>query len=417
LLFYDDENQYLIKEYIEGELLLDYISKGEIDLNIYVDILYAIYSAENNNMNIDYFPTNFLINDNKIFYVDYEVNEYSEDWDFRHWGIYMWMNVIGTKDLIENQSYKNLVTETGKSDCFIYHPFLNEMIDFLDTMNFHKLLKRDIFSKLDISNFELVDSGMAAETVVVRSSNADLFIKSYNPDSIETYYEELSAFKTLRELMPPLLDAFYDDRGYSFLIMKYLDNIKVNSDFEACNHAYDLTEPLINLHKLTESDGRTSDWLANVIINLNSKEMIDIIPKLDLVIKYLKNNTYNIKDGTVALLHGDYHIWNVLLTKDKPYIIDCHLKLGDTRLDVYWAYTLMVRAGFVRFANQFLEIYKRFNPEIIVNEDYFIVLSNILWFETVMYEIKDKTPNILHTLVDAMFEFDIMKQITNAVLM
>jgi tRNA A-37 threonylcarbamoyl transferase component Bud32 len=61
LLFYDDENQYLIKEYIEGELLLDYISKGEIDLNIYVDILYAIYSAENNNMNIDYFPTNFML--------------------------------------------------------------------------------------------------------------------------------------------------------------------------------------------------------------------------------------------------------------------------------------------------------------------------------------------------------------------
>ena len=41
-------------------------------------------------LNIDYFPTNFVIRDGMIWYVDYECNEYMEEWNFENWGIKYW---------------------------------------------------------------------------------------------------------------------------------------------------------------------------------------------------------------------------------------------------------------------------------------------------------------------------------------
>lgn len=42
------------------------------------------------NINIDYFPTNFIVQDELIWYIDYECNEYMEKWDFENWGIKYW---------------------------------------------------------------------------------------------------------------------------------------------------------------------------------------------------------------------------------------------------------------------------------------------------------------------------------------
>ena len=41
-------------------------------------------------INIDYFPTNFGIRGGQIWYVDYECNDYMEEWNFENWGIRYW---------------------------------------------------------------------------------------------------------------------------------------------------------------------------------------------------------------------------------------------------------------------------------------------------------------------------------------
>lgn len=38
-------------------------------------------------INIDYFPTNFVVQDGEIYYIDYEDNHYMEEWNFENWGI------------------------------------------------------------------------------------------------------------------------------------------------------------------------------------------------------------------------------------------------------------------------------------------------------------------------------------------
>jgi len=41
-------------------------------------------------LNIDYFPTNFVVQEGQLYYVDYECNPYMQQWDFDHWGIKYW---------------------------------------------------------------------------------------------------------------------------------------------------------------------------------------------------------------------------------------------------------------------------------------------------------------------------------------
>lgn len=45
-------------------------------------------------INIDYFPTNFVVQDGEIYYIDYECNQYMEEWNFENWGIKYWSHRI-----------------------------------------------------------------------------------------------------------------------------------------------------------------------------------------------------------------------------------------------------------------------------------------------------------------------------------
>ena len=41
-------------------------------------------------LNIDYYPTNFIVQDGVIWYIDYECNEFMEQWSFENWGKQYW---------------------------------------------------------------------------------------------------------------------------------------------------------------------------------------------------------------------------------------------------------------------------------------------------------------------------------------
>ena len=47
----------------------------------------VLYAA---GLNIDYFPTNFVLQDGRLWYIDYECNAYDAQWDFAHWGVKYW---------------------------------------------------------------------------------------------------------------------------------------------------------------------------------------------------------------------------------------------------------------------------------------------------------------------------------------
>ena len=84
LIACDRAQERILKEFIDGEtvyslLLQDALPETCLDqVRAMCAILYPA------NTNIDYFPTNFVLQDGRLYYIDYECNDYMEQWDFEH---------------------------------------------------------------------------------------------------------------------------------------------------------------------------------------------------------------------------------------------------------------------------------------------------------------------------------------------
>ena len=90
MLDVDREQERILKEYIPGDTIDKLVLQDRMEDGFFwqmEDMCRLLYPA---NTNIDYFPTNFVVREGKLYYVDYECNDYMEQWDFRHWGSQYW---------------------------------------------------------------------------------------------------------------------------------------------------------------------------------------------------------------------------------------------------------------------------------------------------------------------------------------
>ena len=98
MLDIDIEKEIIIKEYIDGPTIYDLV-KNDTMKEMYQtqmkEMAELVYKAE---LNIDYFPTNFIVQDELIYYIDYECNSYMDEWNFENWGIKYWSK---TEEFIE----------------------------------------------------------------------------------------------------------------------------------------------------------------------------------------------------------------------------------------------------------------------------------------------------------------------------
>ena len=98
MLDVDIENERIVKEYIDGPTIYELVKDDVMDDSYIVQVremAQMVYSA---GLNIDFFPTNFVVANGAIFYIDYECNPYMDEWNFENWGIKYWSK---TKDFIE----------------------------------------------------------------------------------------------------------------------------------------------------------------------------------------------------------------------------------------------------------------------------------------------------------------------------
>ncbi len=98
MLEVDIANERILKAYIKGDTVFDYVSRNEVKpafVEQMKKMCADLYAA---NTNIDYFPTNFVVQEDKLYYIDYECNDYMEEWNFENWGIKYWSQ---TKEFLE----------------------------------------------------------------------------------------------------------------------------------------------------------------------------------------------------------------------------------------------------------------------------------------------------------------------------
>ena len=90
LIDIDAGAERIVKEYIEGDVVFDLVRRGAPMAPYLAQAAAMAAQARAAGLNIDYFPTNFVARDGLIYYVDYECNDYMEEWSFENWGIKYW---------------------------------------------------------------------------------------------------------------------------------------------------------------------------------------------------------------------------------------------------------------------------------------------------------------------------------------
>ena len=103
MLAIDFESERIVKQYIDGPTIFDLVRDG-ISVEPYLEQVREMASqAKEVGLNIDYFPTNFVIQDGQIWYVDYECNTYMDEWNFENWGIKYWSRTAEFEEYLNRQ--------------------------------------------------------------------------------------------------------------------------------------------------------------------------------------------------------------------------------------------------------------------------------------------------------------------------
>lgn len=86
----DIKNERILKKYIDGFTIYELILQEKMKEDYIIQMKEMCKLLYINNTNIDYFPTNFVVQDEVMYYIDYECNNYMEEWNFENWGIKYW---------------------------------------------------------------------------------------------------------------------------------------------------------------------------------------------------------------------------------------------------------------------------------------------------------------------------------------
>ena len=86
----DFGNERILKEYIEGPDIATLVKKKLMKENYYSQIEEMAQMLKEQNLNIDYYPTNFIVQNDKLYYIDYECNTYMEEYSYHTWGKQYW---------------------------------------------------------------------------------------------------------------------------------------------------------------------------------------------------------------------------------------------------------------------------------------------------------------------------------------
>ena len=90
LLDTDREKERLLKEYIEGDSIYELVLRDAMEPGYFTQIRSMCRLLYPVGLNIDYFPTNFIVRGGLLYYIDYECNGYMAQWDFENWGSKYW---------------------------------------------------------------------------------------------------------------------------------------------------------------------------------------------------------------------------------------------------------------------------------------------------------------------------------------
>ena len=97
----DVRQERILKEYIEGETIYALVLSDKMKPDYLEQVRRMCRSLYAANTNIDYFPTNFVVQNEELYYIDFECNDYMPEWNFENWGIKYWSKTDEFMDYVK----------------------------------------------------------------------------------------------------------------------------------------------------------------------------------------------------------------------------------------------------------------------------------------------------------------------------
>lgn len=104
MLDIDMTQERILKEYIEGPTIFNCVLEECMEQSYLEQMRQMCARLYASHTNIDYFPTNFVVQSGVLFYIDYECSDYREEWNFENWGIKYWSKTPEFLQYVREQS-------------------------------------------------------------------------------------------------------------------------------------------------------------------------------------------------------------------------------------------------------------------------------------------------------------------------
>lgn len=114
LLCVDVEKERILKEYIRGDTIYDLVLKDAVKEDYLAQVREMCRLVYGANINIDYFPTNFVVQEGQLFYIDFECNNYMDEWSFENWGVKYWSKTPEFLRYVQEHTQSGSAHEDGQ---------------------------------------------------------------------------------------------------------------------------------------------------------------------------------------------------------------------------------------------------------------------------------------------------------------
>ena len=189
--------------------------------------------------------------------------------------------------------------------------------------------------------------------------------------------------------------------GCPFIVMEHVAGVQL---WEAVEQADQPTRArltrlfvarLVELHALapqllapalTSADHYT--FIEQELEQLRRDSERSAYPTLAEVVAWLERRKATVPCDRPAILHRDYHPWNVLVdAAERLTVLDWDWQIGDARFDLAWTLMLMRRSNFHAFSTIVHEAYARQSDRSLDALPYFEVLTSLRWLLNVTQSV------------------------------
>lgn len=186
--------------------------------------------------------------------------------------------------------------------------------------------------------------------------------------------------------------------GHPFIVMDHIPGTSFWHAFEAADSATQsqLTQSfvaqLVALHALDPQlldpaaiATHPNGYLEQELEQLRRDSTSPPHTILAEIVSWLEQRKQAVPCERPAILHRDYHPWNVLVdAAGDLWVIDWDWQIGDARFDLAWACTLMQRSNFPTFSSAVRDEYAQQSDRPLDDLAYFEVLTTVRWLLNVL---------------------------------